>query len=349
MRSKKPSLFPKKQNSHSPLKTCCPAPTAVIDIGTNTIRLLIGCISDGGIIRVASDRVVTRLGKDILKTGRLDPNSIEKSISSIVKFKGLCEKYNVQKIIAIGTSALREAKNSNEFLEDVKKTTGLNIEIISGEKEAELTFRGIIGDDALFGSAYLRASMIVDIGGGSTEWIIYKKARGEGQRVNRQKNSELKMGSIPIGAVKLFETFIKHDPPAPEELQDMRNYIFDEFSQAFEKNSLKDYLHCSLFLIATGGTATTIAAIDMGIDGYDTNKIHRHKISLPTLKTIYERLTAVSADKRCKIKGLEIERTDIIIPGTIILLTLLEVLGVKEIIISDYGLLEGALISYHVL
>lgn len=325
-----------------PLKTCCPAPIAVIDIGTNTIRLLIGCISDGGIIRVASDRVVTRLGKDILKTDRLDPNSIEKSVSSIVKFKELCEKYNVQKIIAIGTSALREAENSEEFLADIKRDTGIDIEIISGEKEAELTLKGVLASGVRgqeSGEKEYQTYFIVDIGGGSTEWIL--DARVEG------KNSEVRMGSIPIGAVKLFEIFIKHDPPAPEELIYMKNFVSQQFFMAL--NSTPITRRSSLSLIATGGTATTIAAIDMNMDEYNGDKIHLHKISLPALKTVYKRLITLPHNERSKIKGLEPERADIIISGTLILLALMEALNIKEVIVSDYGLLEGAIISYYVL
>lgn len=358
MQLKKPLPFFKIQNRS------CPPLIAVIDVGTNTIRLLIGYVEHGKVIRIYSDRAVTRLGKDILKTGNLNANSIKKSITFILKLKKLCEEYNVHKTITIGTSALREAKNSKEFLEDVKKIAGLDIEIISGEKEAELTLMGVLGSGvwSLGSGEKNQTSFIVDIGGGSTEWILLNsnklqvtnnkfKGKHDSQLT---KNSKLIMDSIPIGAVKLFETFIKHDPPAPEELLEMRNYIFEEFSQTFKKNSLKDYLHYLLFtnhyslsLIVTGGTVTTIAAIDMNMDEYDGDRIHIHKISLSTLKTIYKRLITLPHDKRSKIKGLEPERADIIISGTLILLTLMEALKIDEITVSDYGLLEGSLISYH--
>ncbi len=339
MLSVKPLPFSKKYED------ICPAPVAVIDVGTNTIRLLVGCIRGGKIVRIATNRFVTRLGKDLKKTDRLSPDSIEKSIMSIIKLKEVCEKYGVQKIIALGTSAIREAENSKGFLTSVKKSAGIDIKVISGEKEAELTLKGILL--SLHHSIVRFPNcLLVDIGGGSTEWIYYSGYKGQKTKnIQCPKN----MGSIPIGAVKLFETFIKHDPPTPEELHDMRNYISEEFSQAFKKNSLKNYLLCSLSLIITGGTATTIAAIDMGMDEYDGDKIHLHKISLPTLKTIYKKLITLPHDERSKIKGLEPERADIIISGTLILLTLMETLNIKEFIVSDYGLLEGAIASYHVL
>jgi exopolyphosphatase/guanosine-5'-triphosphate,3'-diphosphate pyrophosphatase len=312
-------------------------PVAVIDIGTNTIRFLIGCVKEGNIIRIATQREVTRLGKDIQKTCRLNQHSIEKSKRFILKLKEICKEYGVQKIIALGTSALREAKNSKEFLAEIKKNVGIDIKIISGEKEAELTLKGILPSIhySFFSLSHL---LLIDIGGGSTEWIFFNKLK-----FNMQ-NSKVSMGSIPIGSVKLFESFIKHDPPTPEELIHMKNLISQQFFISL--NSSLDTRHSSLSLIATGGTATTIAAIDMNMDEYDGDKIHLHKISLTTLRKIYEKLITLPHDERSKIKGLEPERADIIIAGTLILLTLMETLNIKEFIVSDYGLLEGAIISY---
>lgn len=338
-------LLMKPSPSIKKYKDACPAPIAVIDVGTNTIRLLVGCVKEGNIVRIATNRFVTRLGQDLQKTGRLSTDSIEKSITSILKLKGLCKKYGVKKIIALGTSALREAKNSKEFLTDVKKNAGIDIEVISGEKEAELTLKGIL--PSLHHSiAPFPNFLLVDIGGGSTEWIYYSEDKG--QKTENIQN--LNMGSIPIGAVKLFETFIKHDPPAPWELQlikdevksKVKDYIFRQLTLNFD-------LNLNLNLVVTGGTATTIAAIDISMDEYDGDKIHLHRISLPTIKTIYKKLVALPYDERSKIKGLEPERADIIISGTLILLALMEALNIKEVVVSDYGLLEGAIISYHVL
>jgi exopolyphosphatase/guanosine-5'-triphosphate,3'-diphosphate pyrophosphatase len=340
----KPSPSTKKHES------ICPAPIAVIDVGTNTIRLLVGCIREGKIFRIAANRLVTRLGKDLQKTNRLSPDSIEKSITSILKLKEVCKKYGVQKIIALGTSALREAENREEFLSDVKKTAAIDIEVISGEKEAELTLKGIL-TSLHYSIASFPNLLLVDIGGGSTEWILCdfglkNKKIPKSPIINHQSSiCNLNMGSIPIGAVKLFETFIKHDPPAPEELIQAKNLISQQFFMALNSSLIN--CHSSLSLIVTGGTATTIAAIDMSMDEYDGDKIHLHKISLPTLKTIYKRLITLPHNDRSKIKGLETERADIIISGTLILLTLMERLNIKEVIVSDYGLLEGTLISYN--
>lgn len=335
MLSVKPLLFSKKH------RNICPTPVAVIDIGTNTIRLLVGCVKEEKAVRIATQRAVTRLGKDLQKTGRLSQDSIEESKRFILKLKELCENYSVQKIIAIGTSALREAKNSEEFLADIKRDIGIDIEIISGEKEAELTLKGIL-PSLNHSIAPFSHFLLVDIGGGSTEWIFY------GPEVRSQKSEarhEFMMDSIHIGAVKLFEKFIRHDPPLQDELKEMKEYIFKEFSNSLNLSLINR--NSSLSLIATGGTATTIAAIDMEMDEYDGDRIHLHKVSFPTLKIIYEKLIALPHNERSKLKGLETERADIIIPGTLILLTLMEILHIDKVTVSDYGLLEGALISYN--
>lgn len=232
------------ENLNKASNSFCSTPSAVIDAGTNTIRLLIGCAKKGKIIRLTTDRKVTRLGKDILNTGKLNEHSIEKSIKYILKLNEICETYNVRKITALGTSALREAKNSEEFLAQVKEIAGMDIDIISGTKEAELTLTGIRSDPNLIRNSSEKIQFLVDIGGGSTEWIIYKKVRGEGQRVPIQKNSKLKMGSIPIGAIKLFETFIRHDPPAPDELERMKSYIKKAYSKSLslKNDTVKSFL-----------------------------------------------------------------------------------------------------------
>lgn len=339
MQSEKSLLLSKKRSNIKPHN--CSAPLAVMDIGTNTIRLLIGCVSNGKLIRIASDRIVSRLGRDMLKTGMLNTESMEKSVTSIVKLKELCEKYKVQNIIAIGTCALREAKNSEEFLASVKKAANLDIEIISGKKEAELTLMGVLECGVWNLEKKSQTSFIVDIGGGSTEWILFLGNRGQKSEVR----SDLILGSIPIGAVKLSETFIKHDPPTPEELIQMKNLVSQQFFMALDSSLIT--CCSSLSFIATGGTATTIAAIDAGMDKYNGDKIHMHKVSLSALSHIYEKLIRLPLLERSKVKGLEPERADIIIPGTLILLTIMEVLNVEEIAISDYGLLEGAMINYH--
>ena len=305
---------------------------AAIDIGTNTIRLLIGHMNNGLLVRIASDRAVTRLGRNLMKTGLLSADSIDKSLNALRSFKATCDKYNVIKTVAVGTSALREAKNNRDFINTVKNETGIEIEIISGEREAELTVKGVtagIGDKKGSGTFF-----IIDIGGGSTEWILHNST------FNIHPSSLL-MGSFPAGAVKLLETFIKHDPPAPAELDECRNFIYLKLSGSLDPALLTH--DSSLSLIATGGTPTTIAAIDIGLEEYDGEKVHMHCIPSPSLTAIFNKLVSLPHEERSKVKGMGPERSDIIIPGVLILITIMDYLKTNETVISDYGLLEGLL------
>lgn len=313
---------------------------AAIDIGTNTIRLLIGSFENSHLKRIHADRAVTRLGRDLLKTGLLQEDVIQKSILALHDFRNICDTHNVQKITAVGTSALREALNSQDFLNRVKKETGIAIEIIPGEKEAELTVKGIFSDNSKF-NIHDSTFFIVDIGGGSTEWIVSK---GQGSGVKGQEHSKfLRMGSLPLGAVKLYETFIKHDPPAPDELLKTGDYISKCLHNTFNASLLT--LKPSPSLIATGGTPATLASIDMGLESYDGDKVHMHAISNLNIHRIFENMLSMPIGKRRQIQGIEPERADIIIPGTLILMAIIKSLNAMDVLISDYGLLEGLLYS----
>ncbi len=307
---------------------------AAIDVGSNTLRLLIGCIINNKLIRISSSRFVTRLGKDLLMNYELNSESIDKSISSLIEFKNIYDHFKVKKVFAIGTSALREAKNSKDFLAKVRKNTGINIEIISGEREAELTLNGV-----LFGlnhnqgiSSSLNEFLIIDIGGGSTEWIFYSK--------------NIKKGSLPLGAVKAYERFFTGDSTELSQIVRLKDYIYAELVNSGLMDLLSDkYISQNIKFVATGGTPTTLAAIDMGLSKYDGDKINIHKITRPTLQAISERLLKISLTERQRIEGLEPDRADIIVTGTLILLNFMETLGFQELIVSDFGLLEGLLLT----
>lgn len=306
-------------------------PRAVIDIGTNTLRLLIGYRQGGRLVRLASDRAVTRLGKDLLHTGDLCDESIDKSIESLIAFKDECKRFAVTSIDAVGTSALRDARNSAAFIRKVEDRTGIPIEVISGEKEAELTVKGILGYRAE--APVMPPFFITDIGGGSTEWIYY--------------GDSVIMGSLQIGAVRLLGMFLKHDPPAHDELNAAKNHISEHVASSLVMHGIKPPLDALKpgRLLATGGTATTLAAIDLHLEDYDGDRVHLHEISRPSLRVLLEKLSYMSLNQREKVQGIGRGRADIIIPGTLILLVIMELLGADRVTVSDYGLLEGLLMD----
>ncbi len=240
---------------------------ASIDVGSNTLRLLVGSIDGSRIIRQRAEMVITRLANRINKTGMLDQENIDKSVSVLKGFSRIISEYNVKHVKAVGTSALREAGNSKEFIQRVLSDTGIKIEVISGIKEAELTAKGV-----LFSMPKNNSSFIVDIGGGSTEWILCKDS------------SVLETGTIPKGVVKLTEDHIRSDPPSEKDLF----LLNDEISQLL--NQLKartcDRIKSGTELIGTAGTITTLASIDLGLQAYDHDRIHMHHMSTQRLYDI---------------------------------------------------------------
>jgi exopolyphosphatase/guanosine-5'-triphosphate,3'-diphosphate pyrophosphatase len=231
--------------------------------------------------------------------------------------------YGVSHVKAVGTSALREAENSGEFVEKAFHETGIRIEVISGMREAELTAKGVLLD--FKGTT---GPLIIDIGGGSTEWIIHK---GESPVC----------GSLFLGVVTLLERFIKTDPPSPHEIASVIREIDSQLLPLKSEISGRS-MHVTDF-IGTGGTITTLAALDLGLKEYDHEKVHMHGISLDRLYHLRDMLLSLPLSRRKDITGLEKERADLIIPGILLTIRFMEFLGFGMVTVSDCGLLEGLL------
>ena len=302
-----------------------------IDVGSNTIRLLIGEIKDNRLIDVFSERKITRLGNGILETKRLQDRNIDASIAVLREFSSLIAKHGVTYAKAVATSALREADNSDVFMRKVFDDTGISIQVISGEKEAGLILKGILLSlpDSLYNAH--RSLLIVDIGGGSTEWILYKDRR------------PINIVSIPIGVIKLAGNFIKSDPVSEDDIAALNNEIVScldilniGLGQQIEKDTR---------FIGTAGTFTTIASVDMGLETYSREKIHLHVVSLDRLRGMSKKLLRLPMYEREKVRGLEPERADLIIPGIQFTIKVMDFFKFNELTISDYGLLEGVLLE----
>lgn len=299
---------------------------ASIDVGSNTIRMLIGRVEGGKVIRRKTEMVITRLASGIAETGMLNADNMEKSISVLKAFSSIILAYDISHIKAVGTSALREAKNSEEFRQRVLSETGMNIEVISGEEEAELTARGV-----MFDMPETDSSFIVDIGGGSAEWILCRNS------------SPVEMGTIPTGVVKLFDNHIKSDPPSKADITSFKKESDTVLSGL--KTKIGHLINSSTVFIGTAGTITTLASIDIGLRVYGHEKIHRHNISLKKLYDISGKLISIPLSERKKMIGLEPERADLIIPGILFTINIMELFGFDNILVSDNGLLEGAFIK----
>ncbi|GAB4417704.1 MAG: bifunctional 3-dehydroquinate synthase/phosphatase [Thermodesulfovibrionales bacterium] len=320
--------------------------SAAIDVGSNTLRMLIGSAEEDMLSRIYLDRAITRLAEGVRETGMLSEENMEKSLSVLKRFSHTIERYGVTDVKAIGTSALREAENSSDFIERVLRETGIRIEIISGEEEAGLTAKGVmLGLRDVTAAKSVEPLLIIDIGGGSTEWIIYGK--------------DTSHGTIPAGVVNLYEKFIKTDPPSHDEISALNREIDlslerDILKQACPEEILNQVQNDTFRvqhdisitnLIGTGGTITTLASIDLGLKEYNPERIHGHTLSLERLYQIRDKLISLPFKERQAIPGLEIERADLIIPGILLTIRITEISGCGEIMVSDYGLLEGIMIT----
>ncbi|RJQ22844.1 MAG: Ppx/GppA family phosphatase [Nitrospiraceae bacterium] len=313
-------------------------PLAAIDIGTNTFRLLIANVrfnplkNTFSIREIFSDRIITRLGEGLESDGLLKKQAITGGLAALRKFSDSIDRHRVYKTSAVATSALREAKNSDDFIGKAKGLTGLDIKIISGEEEARLTASGMLTDIAAPETA-----LMTDIGGGSTELIFARRGK------------PVIVKSIDLGVVYLAGKYMRHDPPLKEDLTAMDRCVSLRLGKSM-KPYLKLITHDSkpgTVFIGTAGTITTLAAVMKKLDRFEHKKVHRTRLTLEKVKSIFSAISGITSVERAKFLPFGPERLDIIVPGTLILLKLMEISGFREIIVSDYGLREGILIELH--
>ena len=298
---------------------------AAIDVGSNTLRMLIGDIYEHGITRVFCERAITRLAQGMTISGMLGEKNMKESLLALKGFSRSLAHYGLTSVRAVGTSALREAKNGQGFIDTVFRETGIRIEIIAGLREAELTLMG-----TTLGMEAEGSSLIVDIGGGSTEWIISK---------NTSPHSAL-YGSLPLGVVTLCERFVNGDPPSRNGVSALSAEINAQLEPL--RQTLAGCLPLRR-VMGTGGSITTLASMDLGLDAYNHEKIHLHRIALRRLYALKERLLSLPLCARQAITGLEPKRADLIIPGILLTIRWMELFEFREIVVSDFGLLEGLL------
>lgn len=310
---------------------------ASIDVGTNSVRLLITEYKNNKFMTVKRCMQITRIGENLEKTGKISVNSTRKTLEVLSRFNHLIKEESVERIRAVGTRALRQASNSDWFLSDIYKKLGINIEIISGEEEAKLSLYGVIRE---LGINLIRSTisedsknsidknkniLVIDIGGGSTEFIL-----------STLKGQIISIESLNIGCVNLTEKFIGPDKPELDKLHNMEIFIRNKIKDVIEKIKENKFL----FIIGLAGTVTTIAAIDLKLVKYDRDKIHYHVLSLKKINQIYANLCDLDLEERKDVVGLEPERADIIIGGISILLEIMESSGGK-IIVSENDILDG--------
>lgn len=304
---------------------------ASIDVGTNTVRLLAAHVRDGRIVEeVLNLREITRLGEGLEKGGRLNSVARCRTIAVLKDFAVKLRAVGVKGVRAVATEALRQAGDAAAFIEDVKYTTGLTLELISGEEEARRTLIGVKAGIGHLG--YGGRKLLVDIGGGSTELIL------------TEDWARCRALSLPLGAVSLHERFLFSDPPADAEIKSLVDYCFTHLAALgpFVENRKPD------LLVGTAGTITTLAAVDLAMDveEYDPLKVTGHRLDRETVSRLLARFIGLPKENRKLIAGLEPGREDIIVSGTVLLAAIMDLLKADFIVACDFGLREGNLLDY---
>ncbi|HLB24991.1 MAG TPA: hypothetical protein VJM83_01550 [Nitrospirota bacterium] len=302
---------------------------ASIDVGSNTVRLLVAEAANGRIVREALNlREITRVGEGLKKGGRLNAQARARTLAVLKDYAARLKELGVEGVSAVATEALRVAADSAAFIADVRDETGLEIEIISGEEEARRTLKGVKA--GIGGLGYEGKKLLVDIGGGSTEFILTADWEGH------------KSISLPLGAVSLYERFLVNDPPTTLELAELENHCFGQLSP------LDRFLGEGRpsVLVGTAGTITTLAAVDMAMDAYDPVKVTGHAMKRETVAVLMSRFAGLPKENRKLLAGLEPGREDIILSGTVLLGTIMDRAKADGIVVCDFGLREGNLLYY---
>ncbi|MEW6220424.1 MAG: Ppx/GppA family phosphatase [Thermodesulfobacteriota bacterium] len=302
---------------------------AAVDVGANSIRLLVAGFAGGQLRVAAKKRYTPRLGRGVAATGVLAPEAMTEALAVLDRCRATLDGLGVERVRACGTSALRAAANRDRFLQ-AAAGRGWPVEVVSGEEEAALALAGaLVGLPSLADLPVL----VVDVGGGSTELAFRPHAGGGGQPVSL---------SLPLGALSLTEAFA--DPSAPGGLDGarMNRHLHSQLSPLMAQVLTAGQ---PAALVATGGTACALAALDRNLLYYDGRAIQGHALSREALDRLTTRLAALVVDDRLALPGLAARQGDILLAGTAILQDLLALVGLSALLVSDSGFLEGILLS----
>jgi exopolyphosphatase/guanosine-5'-triphosphate,3'-diphosphate pyrophosphatase len=295
---------------------------AAIDCGTNSTRLLIADQSGGTLERLMR---ITRLGQGVDARGRLAPEAVDRTVEVLREYRKVMDEHEVDRVRMTATSAARDAANRDEFFSAATEVIGVAPELLTGDQEAELSFRGAVGELDVAEGPFL----VVDIGGGSTEFAV---------------GSEAPTGtiSLDIGCVRLTEKYLHHDPPRPEELsatlQVVETYLEDVVRELPQ-------VHDARRFVGLAGTVTTVAAVELGLAAYDRDRIHHFELTKAAVEDVFRTLATESRAERVANPGLEPERADVIVGGCCILVRIMRFFGFDTCLVSEADILDGLVAS----
>lgn len=311
---------------------------AGIDIGSNTFRLLVARSAGGRLTTLVKELATVRLSHNVTASGVLAPDAVARALSVLQHFNSILGQWQPRYIRACGTAALRTAGNSDEFLGLAQQTLGVEIEIITGSEEARLSLAGTLAFMEQQGPDPL---LLVDVGGGSTE-LAYA-AEGSWTDAGTEGPAP-EVASLTLGVVSLTEGFLHRPLTTPEEAWQLTDHIKKHLAAALQKIT-PSMQQAPPMIIGTGGTATTMAALDLDLESYDEQKVQGYTLTGSRLAGLWQRLVTFTGAERNLLPGLQDGRGEILLAGIRIYQVLLELLNVHQMTISDAGLLEGILLS----
>jgi len=304
---------------------------AVIDVGTNSIKLLVADVRGREVTPIHEDSKQTRLGKGFYETHRLQPETIARTAEAVAEFAATARENNSQSIRVIATSAARDAMNPTDLTLAIERASGLKTELISGVREADWAFQGVATDAELAGQPLL----LLDVGGGSTEFIL-----GHGQKKSFAH-------SFPLGTVRLMEQFPHSDPPTPAELNACRDWL-----KKFLRHEVRPQLEPALQneageiqLVGTGGTTSILARIEKKLDRFDREKIERAVLTFDQVAAHRKHLWQLPLAERKEVPGLPKLRADVILTGILIFEAVMEEFGFSQLRVSTRGLRFAAVME----
>jgi exopolyphosphatase/guanosine-5'-triphosphate,3'-diphosphate pyrophosphatase len=297
---------------------------AVVDIGSNSTRLLVADVEDGRVTgELERISTVTRLGSGVDKDGRLRDDAMERVFKTLAEYTEKIDGHGADKRVAVLTSAVRDSANGQEFADQVKERFGLEPHILEGDDEAQLTFLGATSERDPDDNTPI---LVFDIGGGSTEMVI-----GSGHEASFHVSTQ-------AGVVRQTERHLDHDPPPESERRELSEDVAEILAEAVPESERERVKHA----IGVAGTATSLAAIAQDLDPYDPAKVHGYELTIEQSAAIGERLAKLSLEERKQVKGLHPDRAATIIAGVLIFTEVARLFDLKTIEISEHDILRGA-------
>lgn len=299
---------------------------AVVDLGTNTTRLLVADVVDGRVEEVIRRNTVTRLGEKVDSGGELIEPAMQRVFEAVAGYREAIDELQAERTVAVATSAVRDASNGDYFQDQLRERFDIEARIISGDEEARLTFAGATSERSPDGDPLL----VLDIGGGSTEFVVGIPGEEPGFHVSTQ-----------AGSVRQTERHIDSDPPDPAEVEELAadvRGIIEAKVPADVRSGVRDG-------VAVAGTPTSLAAIDQRLDPYDSAKVHGYRLELEACEQILGMLAALPEPERRKVIGLHPDRAPTIVAGAVILVESMRAFGLDSIEVGEHDILYGMALS----